>query len=226
MTFPFFSNHVVHGVPYFTDTLFVKEITHVDAETVNKLAFEILILHNVPEHLGRLFGNREVGTFVQIPISWVVPLFYNLMIVTARFSCITIIESHRVVNILGYPAPFPALGSWSPENIIVAWIVEIVEVHVHYGNAQVFFPIHNLCVFCKSVAMSVAKGFKFVVIIVCAFFQFVVLNEVNILQTIVVGNDIVVISSLTNVKHSPVFTIDINYRWAPCLPVNICILGH
>ena len=58
-------------------------------------------------------------------------------------------------------------------------------------------------------------------------FQFLpVLHHINIFQTVVIGIDIMVCASFPYVKHSHVFPIDINDCGAPCLPVQVYMLGH
>ena len=148
------------------------------------------------------------------------------MVITTRFACIWIIQTHRIIKILCYPTPFTTFSSWSPDDIIVAWIVEVIEIMVHRGNADILFPIHQFCILCKRVAMSGIKGSENVVIICCTLFKFFILKQIYILKSVVVGNDIVLIGSLADIKYSPIFTIDVDHRWAPSLPINIPILSH
>ena len=148
------------------------------------------------------------------------------MIVATRCSSISSIKAHRVIHIFGYPAPFATFGSWTPKHIVVARIVEIVEVHVHDGYTQILLPIHPLGIFCQCMPLLFVELFEGIEVINSTLFQFFVFYQVDILKSVVVGNDVVLVCTLTDVQHSPIFTVDIHDRWAPGLPVDICIFGH
>ena len=65
-----------------------------------------------------------------------------------------------------------------------------------------------------------------VVVINGALFEFIVFYQVDVFQSVVMGDDIVLVSPFANVQDTPVRTIDIDDCWSPRLPVHICMLCH
>ena len=75
--------------------------------------------------------------------------------------------------------------------------------------------------------MFVIEVFEGLVVVHGARFQFlVVLYHVNVLQSVVVGVDVVFVGALADVEHAFVLTVDVDDGGAPGLPVEVDVLGH
>ena len=178
------------------------------------------------EELGRLRGDREVGTLVEALVVGIIPLGDNPMVVAARGPGTAVIESHGIVEVLGYPAPLAALGPRTPHYIVIAWVVEVVEVHVHDGDGEILLPVHLLAKFLQRVALLTTEFQESGMVIHRTLFQFAVLQQVDVLQPVVVGDDVVGIGPFADVEHTPVVAVDIDHRGAPGLPVDVGIGIH
>ena len=164
---------------------------------------------------------------MQVPVIGIIPLGDNLMVITARAACSALcIKSQRIVEILGDPAPFASLGPWSPHHIIISRIVEIVEIEVHRRNPDILLPVHEFSILIQGMAMLVEERGKGVVVVFRALLQFTVFDQVDILQSIVVGQDIVLVGTLSDVQQTPVVAIDIDNGWTPGLPIDVGMLSH
>ena len=82
MFFPFWSHQLVHWVPNLADTSRIKEIAHIYAEAVDKLAFEIRIFHLTAEHTCGIPCDREGCVLVYVRVVRIIPMVDNPMIVT------------------------------------------------------------------------------------------------------------------------------------------------
>ena len=68
---------------------------------------------------------------------------------------------------------------------------------------------------------------ELVPVVYATFLQLIpVLDHVNILQPVVVGIDIILVTTFTDIEHSLVFAVDIDDGGTPSLPVEIHMLSH
>ena len=74
--------------------------------------------------------------------------------------------------------------------------------------------------------MLVEERGKGVVVFLRALLQFAVFDQVDILQSIVVGQDIVLVGTLSDVQQTPVVAIDIDNGRSPGLPIDVGMLSH
>ena len=148
------------------------------------------------------------------------------MVVATRSSFTTTIKSHGIVNVLSNPAPSASLGPRAPHHVVIARIVEVVEVHVHHRDADILLPIHEFSIFLQGMTFLITEFCKGIVVVGCALLQFAILQEVNILQTVIVGNDIIGVGPLSDIQDTPVVAIDIDDGRAPRLPIDIGMFGH
>ena len=226
MPFPLVLDHLVHRIPHLTDALLVEEVTHIDTETVNELTCEVLILHQTVEKLRGIGRYREVGTLMQVPVGRIIPLCYDLMISRSRRPWVAAVEPQSVVEVLGNPPPLAALSPRTPQHIVVARVIEVVEVHVHHGDPYILLPVHEFRIFRQRVTFLVNEIPKSQVVVIGTLLQLLVLYQVYVFQTVVVGDDIVLVGPFAYIQHTPVVAVDIHHSRTPCLPVNVCVLRH
>ena len=63
-------------------------------------------------------------------------------------------------------------------------------------------------------------------IVTIAVFLMGNLNEVNVLQTVVVAVDVILVGALTDIQHTHILTIDIEHGRVAGLPVEVGMAGH
>ena len=51
-------------------------------------------------------------------------------------------------------------------------------------------------------------------------------NDVDVLKTVVVAVDIVLVGTLTDVQHAHILAVDVEHGCVSCLPVKVCVAGH
>ena len=163
---------------------------------------------------------------MQTLVVGVIPLGDNLMVVATRSSFTTTIKSHGIVNVLSNPAPSASLGPRAPHHVVIARIVEVVEVHVHHRDADILLPIHEFGIFLQGMTFLITEFCKGIIVVGCALLQFAILQQVDILQTVVVGNDIIGVGPLSDIQDTPVVAIDIDDGRTPRLPIDIGMFGH
>ena len=74
--------------------------------------------------------------------------------------------------------------------------------------------------------LSVERLEQVVVVPVTGFQLPPVLEHVNILQSVIVGINVVFVASLSEIQHTLVNTININDSRHPCLPVKVAVFSH
>ena len=129
----------VHLVPYGTRTLLIEEVAHIDGCSVQEFALEVGILHQSAEQTGSLVG---VGP---APVGVVGVVVHPLDGVVVRGRTI---ESQSEVGIFGNPAPLATLSQRTPDDIVVAREVLVVEIHILHHQVDILLPVHPLGILC------------------------------------------------------------------------------
>ena len=199
----------------------VHEVTHVNAAFVDKQIQNVLVFQHVLDKTG--CGLCECPVVIGI-IGRIVEQVDGIVVI------LTTIESESEVGILDDETPdfrqarLCVIVVGTPENDVVAWEVDIAVEEVHNHDIQIFADIHPLLVFSLGMALLAIEGlegviecgifatFKFLDKLVNATYLLVRdFYHVDVLKTIVVAVDIVFVRTLTNVQHTHIFTIDVEY---------------
>ena len=137
------------------------------------------------------------------------------------------IESQTKIRILGYKTPTTICCTWSPKNDIVTRKVTITKIEVHNHQVGKLRAVHPLFILGHGMPCLHIKSLETVVVLPVALFQVIpILYHVNILQLVVVGIDIILIRTFTNIENSLIHSILKYYSRTPGLPVQIYMLGH
>ena len=141
-------------------------------------------------------------------------------------SCRTI-KPYAEVRIFSHPSPSASFCAWSPPYDVVAWKVLIVVEQIHDHQVDILLAIHPCFIFCHGMSMLLIERLEAVEMFPIAFFQLPsVFYHINILQALIVGIDIILVASFSDVEHTIVLSVDIDNGRTPCLPIEIDIGSH
>ena len=141
-------------------------------------------------------------------------------------SCRTI-KPKSEVRIFSPPSPSASFCAWSPPYDVIAGKVLIIVEKIHDHQVDILLAIHPCFIFCQGMSMFLIERLEAVEMFPIAFFQFPsVFYHINILQSLIVGIDIIFVASFTDVEHTVVLSVDIDNGRTPCLPIKIDIGSH
>ena len=210
--------HLVHRVPHLVSSCIVHKVAHINGAAVYELAFEVGILHQSAEQACSRICVAPTAVGV---ICVVIKPLYG--VICRRRP----IESQSEVGVLGNPAPLATLCSRSPCHDVVAREVLVVIIEVHRHQVDKLYAVHALGILCHRMSVFVIESGKLVPVVHRALFQLCpVLQQVDVLQSVVVGVDVILVRAFANVAHAVVFSVDIDYSRSPCLPVEVLAQSH
>ena len=192
-------------------SLAVHEVTHVNAALVDEQIQNILIFQHVLD--------KPRGRLCECPGSVRNVRIINQVDGVVGITCfIPSVESESEVGILNYETPdfgqarLCVVVIGTPENEVVAREVDITIEEVHNHDIQIFADIHPLLVFGLGMALlaieslegiiecGVFAPFEFLDKQILTIFLFVRdFHHVDVLKTIVVAVDIILVRTLTDV---------------------------
>ena len=115
----------------------------------------------------------------------------------------------------------------SPHHDVVAGEVLIVIIQVHDHQVKELLPVHPLLIFFQGVVVFSIESLELVPVFIATFLQLIpVLDHVNIFQSAVVGIDVILITTFTDIEHTHVLAVDIDDGRTPSLPIKVHMLRH